>query len=137
MSLIKLNSESIAAKNVLFITLVKVKSENLALIVDSLRTFFVTLNGEKIALKKAQIFSSSVFSQNQLALLKSWPSASFFVGLRWNNLDGSALNKNITSLESVIKTGKKMKNSMVVSFVNPHEGTDHHVFLRHSHLESF
>ena len=27
------------------------------------------------------------FSQNQLALLKSWPSASFFVGLRWNKTD--------------------------------------------------
>ena len=31
MSLIKLNSESFAAKNVLFMSLVKVKSENLAL----------------------------------------------------------------------------------------------------------
>ena len=90
-SLILLNGECIAPKNVLFMSLVMVNSENFHLkdysSFDSPRydcVLFLSLfklNGEDFRCEKTSLF----VSQNQLALLESRPSASFLLGLRWNN----------------------------------------------------
>ena len=81
---------------VLFLSLIKVNGEYFAVKIDgllfhpslckglnaNLRTFFVTCQGKRrrVSLRKNVTF----FSQNQLALLESRPSAGFLVGLRWN-----------------------------------------------------
>ena len=84
---------------VLFLSLIKVKGEHFAVKIDRLCftlrfaegclivcVLFLSLvkeNGEDFRCEKTLPF----FSQNQLALLESRPSAGFLVGLRWNKPD--------------------------------------------------